>query len=166
MVPTAHSAPATADANAPKATGHHSLHPKDVPPLQLSFCSGNCCKGQAHNGGSRGLPLLSDLNVKAERLAAGEPATKISKELEDTVCCSCCILGWPFAAQGRVTLQEQPSSHLLGDQLSEVNSVSAITRLAGSVALCSRSTEDFLLNRGRCTALLCQLYFHLNSFSY
>lgn len=162
----AHSAPPTADANARKATGHHSLHPKDVPPLRLSFCNGNCCKGQAHNGGSTGLPLLLDLNVKAERLAAREPATKISKELEDMVCSLSCILEWPSAAQGCVTLQKERSSHLLGDQLREVNSVSAITRLACSVPLHSCSTEDFLLNRGRCTALLCQLYFHLNGFNY
>lgn len=131
----AHSAPATADANAPKAMRHHSLHPKDMPPLRLSFCSGNCCKGQAHNRGSTGLPLLSDLNVKAERLAAKEPTIKILKELEDTVCCLSCILEWPFTAQGCITLQEECSTHLLGDQLSEVNSVSAITHLACSVPL-------------------------------
>lgn len=66
-VPTAHSAPATADANTSEATGHPSLHAKDMPPLGLPFCSSNCCKGQAHNGGRTGLPLLPDLNVKAGR---------------------------------------------------------------------------------------------------
>lgn len=47
----------------------------------LSFYSGNCCKGQAHSRGSTDLPLLLDLNVKAKRLAAREPAPKISREL-------------------------------------------------------------------------------------
>lgn len=132
-VPTAHSIPATADA---KATGHPSIHPRDVPPLLLSFCSSNCCKGQAHNRGSTGTPLLWDLlNVKAERLAPREHATKILKELEDTVCFLSCTLEGLFAAQGRVTLQEERSLALLGDQLSKVNSVSAITLLSPSTQL-------------------------------
>lgn len=73
------------------------------------------------------MPLLSDLNVKSERLAAREPATKTSKELEDAGYSSSCILEWPCTAQGCLTLQEEHLSHLLGHQLSEVISVSAIT---------------------------------------
>lgn len=80
--------------------------------LGLSFCSSNCCKGQAHNGDRTGLPLLSGLNVKAGRLAAREPITNISKGLEDRVCCLGYLLEWLIAAWGCITPQEKCPLHL------------------------------------------------------